>query len=215
MEPSLVLLYFKFKYVQNNRRGLRKQRIADIPPIVDGQPLPPPYRVTLRARRCANPDAELASERWLLAEDDALLVFGSDDDVRRLYSSPLWVMDGTFDVAPRGFTQLVTIHGFINGEAKALLQGLLRDKRQASYERMLRALQDKAVGLQLQPHQQLCLLVDYEAAERNAFAAVYPTARVQGCLFHYGQALNRNLGTLGLRGLYRQVGGGAWLDYKH
>jgi hypothetical protein len=46
--------------------------------------------------------------------------------------------------------------------------------------------------------------VDYEAAERNAFAAVFPEAQIQGCLFHYGQALNRNLGMLGLRGLYRQ-----------
>ena len=49
------------------------------------------------------------------AHEGRMLIFGSDDSIRFLASSPNWYIDGTFDTVPPQFLQLYTIHGLQNG----------------------------------------------------------------------------------------------------
>ncbi len=46
------------------------------------------------------------------------------------------------------------------------------------------------------------MMMDFESAERNAFATCFPNIRILGCTFHYGQALIRKIGQIGLKVQY-------------
>ncbi len=43
------------------------------------------------------------------------------------------------------------------------------------------------------------MMMDFETAERKAFSQIFPGIRVRGCTFHYGQAVLRNIGFIGLK----------------
>ncbi len=70
----------------------------------------------IKVHRTADPE----TERYLLHSSDSMLVFASKSNLKTLYESEYYVADGTFDKCPKPFTQLYTIHGFVNGEGKIL-----------------------------------------------------------------------------------------------
>ncbi len=49
------------------------------------------------------------------------------------------------------------------------------------------------------------VLLDFESAALAAFGDVFPEAQVKGCLFHYSQAVQRNIGRHGLETVYRRT----------
>ena len=46
---------------------------------------------------------------------DRLIIFGTRESISFLENSSDWFNDGTFSVAPPGFTQLYTLHGLRDG----------------------------------------------------------------------------------------------------
>jgi hypothetical protein len=97
---------------------------SKILPISDVDNLPVQYKLTLRARtafdndpnnKIVNPQA-VGFERLLLHQENGMLIFASNDDLRVLHDSEFWVGDGTFEMCPAGFAQIYTIHGFRHGE---------------------------------------------------------------------------------------------------
>jgi len=48
------------------------------------------------------------------------------------------------------------------------------------------------------------VLTDFELAIIQAVELTFPTTEVKGCFFHFAQALNRKISTLGLQPAYRQ-----------
>lgn len=57
------------------------------------------------------------NDDWLLRFDgNGCLIFISSDCMDVLHESEYWICDGTFEMCPRGFKQIYTIHGFVNGE---------------------------------------------------------------------------------------------------
>jgi len=91
-----------------------------IVPINDLNNLPLVYKLTLRAREAhkVDPQSPLAQEKFLLYAEHHFLIFSSILDIEILHQSEFWIADGTFEMCPKPFAQLYTIHGFKNGEGK-------------------------------------------------------------------------------------------------
>ena len=77
----------------------------------------------------ANPEVT----RELSDQSYRILVFGTPDLFERLMGSPIWLMDGTFAVAPKIFYQQFTIHCFIGERAIPCVYCLLQ-KRYLIYQ---------------------------------------------------------------------------------
>lgn len=88
------------------------------------QNLPVQYQLTLRGRtafdadpnnKVANPQAN-GFEKFLCYNQNGMMIFASENDFRVLHDSEYWIADGTFEMCPKGFAQIYTIHGFRHGE---------------------------------------------------------------------------------------------------
>ena len=102
----------------------------------------------------------------------------------------MWALDGTFDVVNELYTQLFTLHGITDeGWVFPLVYALLPDKKTSSYKYVLNELTFNAFGLLLNP---TIVIMDFERAEINAVNAIFPNAKLQGCHFHFFQALHRH-----------------------
>ncbi len=88
-------------------------------------------------------------EIYLIHEDvqSPFFVFASKLDFQTLHRSEHIIMDGTFESFPEIFTQMYTIHAFINGESIPVIFALLPDKRQATYEQLLRIVRNNLIQL--------------------------------------------------------------------
>ncbi|KAL3683227.1 hypothetical protein R1sor_001249 [Riccia sorocarpa] len=69
---------------------------------------------------------------------------------------------------------------------------LLPNKQKESYIRAMRLLLEK--NPRLDPE---TIMIDFEIAEINAFKNVFPSARLRGCYFHFGQCIWRKIQSLG------------------
>ena len=77
--------------------------------------------------------------------ESRMLVFGTEQGLRRLASSDSWFMDGTFDVTPLLFTQLYRVP--LGESAVTCVYVFLPNKNQATYEEFFTAIQDKCHSL--------------------------------------------------------------------
>ena len=72
-----------------------------------------------------------------ISEESRIIVFGTDDSLRRLCASDIVSMDGTFKVCPRVFYQFYVIHSHMYGTVLPELFCLLPDKKAATYHHLL------------------------------------------------------------------------------
>lgn len=126
-------------------------------------------------------------------DPERFFMFGNTSYFPRVAHSPTIHIDGTFWTAPGILRQLVTIHGEICGQSFPLCYFLLPLKTELCYSKMWETL--KAV---LRPHNLDLtrisrVVMDYEAALVSATKIALPHAVVQGCSFHFSQAIYRNV----------------------
>jgi hypothetical protein len=131
-----------------------------------------------------------------------ILVFGTLSDLTRLCNSDTASMDGTFKICPKIFYQLYVIHSHQSHGSVPELFCLLPDKKTSTYHRLISLLKLKAADLELK-FDPTTLIVDFEVTVHNVVRDLLPTTNIKGCLFHFGQALYRNLQGLGLASLYK------------
>ena len=128
------------------------------------------------------------------------MVFGDNEMIKFLQSSPTWLADGTFKLSPKTFYQLYTVHIQGPGIAPACVYGFLPNKTESSYKRFLDIL------LSLLPNAAPDkVLIDFELAAMKAFEKALPNATIAGCFFHLSQKFIRKIGKLGLKKLYRSM----------
>ena len=97
-------------------------------------------------------------------------------------------MDGTFKISPKYFRQLWIICGHVldSPDVIPLAYFLLEDQHTSSYTKALQILVQHCPRVTV-----ATVLCDFEQAEHNAMQEVFPDTAIQGCLFHWKQALRR------------------------
>ena len=135
----------------------------------------------------------------VIVKDHRHLIFASDDQLKYLSTAKTLFIDGTFKIVSKPFVQILSIHFFAKHEdnMKQLLGVfiLMSRKRNKDYKKVLQQI------LKLLPSPPVAerLVADFGDGSWRAVKTVFPDIHIQGCAFHWGQALWRRVQELGLQ----------------
>lgn len=139
----------------------------------------------------------ITGEMFLLREvrvgDDYILIFSTQNNIRRLAQSGHWMGDGTFKTVPDIFLQLYTIHapvGKVNDVTVPLVYSLLTSKKSEVYDQLFINLNELAYEFECELIPKF-ILTDFEIGAINAFKREFPGAVMKGCYFHLGESIYR------------------------
>ena len=135
------------------------------------------------------------TRRFLLYQDEELVILCSDDGLRILSDSKRWQAKGTFDTAPKMFYQLYIIHGLFRLHLIPSAFVLLSGKSENLY------IKDGALNISIELKPEV-VMTDFELAAINSFKYHFPNVRLKACFFHFGQNLYRKIVNLGLKENY-------------
>ncbi|CAM4828975.1 unnamed protein product [Rotaria magnacalcarata] len=143
-----------------------------------------PYRLT----------RTLLDQNFLLCNNQLVSVvgFASSIGIKLLGDNAHWNADGTFRTAPKLFYQSYSIHVWDKFSMKPVIYAALPNKNTNTYDTFLNELIVYAQinGISLTPKS---ILIDFEMAAHQAFSKNFPTAKIKGCQFHFGQNIWRQI----------------------
>ena len=160
-----------------------------------------------RRREDINLDGEWSQtqtgENFVAHHVDDMIIFTTDENLRRLSSAKTLFMDGTFEMCPRIFYQIFTIHTLENGQQFPMVYCLLPGKSREIYNRVFIVLKERLqnLGLDLAPEH---VMSDFDMAIVNAVQINFPTTLHKGCYYHFRQAIWRKIQALGLQQQYAE-----------
>jgi hypothetical protein len=119
-----------------------------------------------------------------------VLVFGTVEMFTRLANSLKWFMDGTFQTCPEIFFQLFIIHILIGTRVIPCLYCFLERNTTWMYTFLFECINQKAqqLNIDMASHDKVVKL-DFEDAIRLSIHNIFPHWTIQGCYFHYCQAI--------------------------
>lgn len=113
--------------------------------------------------------------------------------LQQLVLAKNWYVDGTFKLCRQPFTQLFTINAFVRSGEQAkqvpLLFVLMSGKRKRDYRTVLQ----EVLRILPSPPAVTSITLDFEQALWKVFRELLPNVSLQGCLFHWTQALWRKV----------------------
>ena len=121
-------------------------------------------------------------------DEKRIIVFATLPAIELLEQSDDWFCDETFSTAPNVFYQVYTIHASVDGANLPLVDGLLPDKKEKSYRKLLCSLPETSTKR---------VTIDFEIAVRNAFLRWNENLQIQFCFFHLGQNVWRHVQAAG------------------
>jgi hypothetical protein len=135
--------------------------------------------------------------------NNSLLVFASPTGLECLSKSSAWHADGTFFTASKYYYQLYVIQCWFANRMIPVAWALMTRRRQKDYITLIKALKrgSRRLNLTLDPKS---IMTDFELGAMNAFKRQFPTIKVMGCMFHFGQSLMKKVNNLGLKGIYQE-----------
>ena len=140
-------------------------------------------------------------QNFLLHQDEDILMFATDSNLRQLAATRTIFMDGTFKSTPRLFTQLFTIHGQYREHIVPLVYCLLPDKKRETYYNVLDIIKRKLAEMELVFDPDY-VISDFETAQIGAVSTQLPRTHQRGCLFHFSQAVYKKVQKYHLSDLY-------------
>lgn len=163
--------------------------------------IPRTYQFTLRGDKFLHFDS---------LDNKRILLFTTLTNLHMLAECETWIADGTFKSCPKLYRkhgQVYTIHGvFVRKNTKGqvettalpLVYALLRDKSKITYRTLFTELVQigRKEDIQFNPEY---IIVDFEAAAITELDSAFPNAKVQGCLFHLAQSIQRRIQQEGLQ----------------
>ena len=115
-----------------------------------------------------------------------------------LFNSEHIFIDGTFDVVPKPFKQLVTIHGLRSESGFSCGYFLATSKKETIYTSIFQKLKSTAINRNID-FEPKYIHSDYEPSIISSITKVFNKSRNVGCYFHYRQALFRKFAQNGLK----------------
>ncbi|CAF1433378.1 unnamed protein product [Rotaria sp. Silwood1] len=136
-------------------------------------------------------------EKFILYEDNDMIIFTTRTNLSLLKECKHWFVDGTFKVCPNDFYQLFTVHALLTSTIIPLVYVLLIGKSAADYTKFFQKL------LEVDDFAPESILSDYESGTIKAIKDFFPNAIHRGCLFHFGQCVWRHIQDNGLSKKYQ------------
>ncbi len=119
-------------------------------------------------------------------DPNRILLFATLANIALMNEYHNWYGDGTFRIAPEIFYQVYTVHILKLGKSLPMVYGLLANKTAETYTKMFGLIKEK---IQNPPE---TFGVDFEQATIKAFQKNFKETKLDGCFFHFAQALFRN-----------------------
>lgn len=113
------------------------------------------------------------------------VIFAIEQHIRKLNYGFKMYCDGTFSVIPVGTKQLFVIMGEIEGTPRLIAYVLMEGRKYEDYLFLFKWLRD---ALNMNPGS---MMADFEKATRKAAREVWPGCSIDGCMFHFCQAIKR------------------------
>lgn len=160
----------------------RVRKPTDLPTVTSTEDLnlPENYKVTEKNEPFLMADSGKDTQR--------ILIFSTQKNLDLLKCQDTWFCDGTFNVAPTIFKQLVTIHISTGGYIIPLVYVLLSDKKEKTYTKIL-----KCIKVLIGGNCPKFVMTDFENGLMNSFLTVFPETTQLGCFFHFNQCIYRKI----------------------
>ncbi|XP_067036373.1 uncharacterized protein [Acropora muricata] len=131
------------------------------------------------------------------------LVFATSQQLQQLVKAKNWYVDGTFKLCRQPFSQLFAINAFVKSGDQAKQVPLLFVVMSGRKKRDYRAVLQEVLSILPPPPAVRRITLDFERALWTVLRQLLPDVSLQGCLFHWTQALWRKVQELGLEPAYR------------
>lgn len=153
----------------------------------------------------------MSGKRFLLVDkkvgEDRIIVFAIDAHLKLLNKAKFWQIDGTFDVVPNCFRQLVTILAPLSEDEKAptvpCLYIVMSKKTSVLYTKAFEAIKYELCRLQIH-NDPTYIYSDFEIGLINSLHKVFNNSSLQGCNVHLRRIIWRNVQKFGYRKKYLQ-----------
>ena len=134
-------------------------------------------------------------EQWLIYESpqedkERMLVFSTEEGLKRLSEAETFLMDGMFSVPPL-FKQLYTIHVPSEGSTMPVVYALLPRKNEPTYCKLFQVINMACEELQIPTPDPDNIIIDFETGVKNVIDQEYPSSNMRGCFFHLHQSMQR------------------------
>ena len=121
------------------------------------------------------------------------LVFATSQQLQQLVKAKNWYVNGTFKLCCQPFSQLFTINVFVKSGDQARQVPLLFDIMSGRKKRDYRAVVQEVLSILPSPPAVRRITLDFERALWTVLRQLLPDVSLQGCLFHWMQALWRKV----------------------
>jgi hypothetical protein len=149
--------------------------------------------------RYRNYEATPGTEELFLLSDSGqddtnrILIFGRESHSRWSGQMERVFMDGTFSITPPLFSQVFVIMAKRGEYVFPVIYALLPNKQQLTYSQLFTTLVN--IWPDFSP---ASISLDFESALINAAQTKFPSAKIDGCLFHLMKNFRKHLSTAGL-----------------
>ena len=132
-------------------------------------------------------------------DPDRILIFSTSENINILNEADEWFIDGTFEISPELFKQVVTINIIFRGKNLPLVYSLVANKAEKTYAKFFNMLIENDEIPTVEPKR---IVIDFEKSIINAIKKTMPKSTISCCYFHFSQSMWRNVQNKGLVGLF-------------
>ena len=142
-----------------------------------------------------------ANQSFILYQDNYMLIFTTDENLKILAALDIMYMDGTFKFSPHLYQQMYSLHGSYRDHVVPLVYTLLSTKSRQSHHTMFSKVHDRMAELDL-VFNPATIFSDFGSVIITAMRHLFPASQHRGCYFHHTQAVWRQVQTIGLQTAY-------------